>query len=65
VSDGVRRCWRGAGCALGALIAGLVADAASPPVAIALVAALTAANGLIVLVTPFTARLAATPVTAA
>jgi MFS family permease len=50
---GVYRFWRDTGFALGALIAGLVADATSPTVAIGLVAGLTAVSGLIVLATRF------------
>ncbi len=47
-SVGVYRLWRDSGFAVGALIAGLVADAADLPVAIYVVAALTAASGLVV-----------------
>jgi MFS family permease len=47
---GVYRFWRDMGYVLGGLIAGLVADATGYPGAIALVAALTAASGLWVLV---------------
>jgi MFS family permease len=50
-SIGVYRFWRDAGFVAGALIAGLVADALGIETAIALVAALTAASGLIVAVT--------------
>jgi MFS family permease len=50
---GVYRFWRDAGFALGALLAGFVADAASASAAIAVVAALTAASGLFVAVTPW------------
>jgi MFS family permease len=45
---GVYRLWRDLGFAAGAIVAGLVADAASAPVAIWLVAALTLASGLVV-----------------
>jgi MFS family permease len=45
---GVYRFWRDFGFVLGALIAGLGADATSPRAAIAIVAALTALSGLIV-----------------
>ena len=45
---GVYRFWRDFGFALGALIAGVVADLACPGGAIAIVAALTAASGLVV-----------------
>jgi MFS family permease len=48
---GVYRFWRDFGFVLGALIAGLGADATSPRAAIAAVAALTAASGLVVAVT--------------
>jgi MFS family permease len=60
---GVYRFWRDAGFALGALLAGVVADAAGADVAIAVVAALTAASGLFVAATPWhgaPARLVAT-----
>ena len=43
---GVYRFWRDIGFVLGALIAGVVADAACSGTAIAIVAALTAASGL-------------------
>ena len=58
---GVYRFWRDAGFALGALLAGVVADAAGASTAIAVVAGLTAASGLVVAATPWratTARLA-------
>jgi MFS family permease len=48
---GVYRFWRDCGFVLGALIAGLGADATSPRVAIAIVGALTAASGLAVAAT--------------
>jgi MFS family permease len=48
---GVYRFWRDFGFVLGALIAGFGADAASPASAIVIVAALTAASGLIVATT--------------
>jgi MFS family permease len=48
---GVYRFWRDFGFVLGALIAGLGADATSPRTAIAIVAALTAASGLVVAAT--------------
>jgi len=48
---GVYRFWRDFGFVLGALIAGLGADAASPRAAIALVAVLTALSGLVVAAT--------------
>jgi MFS family permease len=44
----VYRFWRDFGFVLGALIAGLGADATSPKTAIVVVAALTAASGLLV-----------------
>ena len=50
---GVYRFWRDTGFALGALLAGLVADAASAGTAIAIVAALTAASGALVASTPW------------
>jgi MFS family permease len=49
-SVGVYRLWRDAGFAVGALFAGLIADAASIEVAIWAVAALTIASGVVVLV---------------
>ena len=48
---GVYRFWRDSGFVLGAVIAGLGADATSPRAAIAIVAALTAASGLAVAAT--------------
>jgi predicted MFS family arabinose efflux permease len=47
---GVYRFWRDSGYVAGGLIAGVVADATGYPGAIAIVAALTAASGLWVLV---------------
>jgi MFS family permease len=61
---GVYRFWRDFGFVLGALIAGLGADASSPRTAIALVAALTAASGLIVAATSWQPRPALRPATA-
>jgi MFS family permease len=58
---GVYRFWRDFGFVLGALIAGLASDAASPRAAIAIVAALTAASGLIVAVTAWKPRPALHP----
>jgi MFS family permease len=52
----VYRFWRDFGFALGALIAGIGTDLASPDVAIGLVAALTAASGLVVAATTWQAR---------
>ncbi|MBI2683939.1 MAG: MFS transporter [Actinobacteria bacterium] len=48
---GVYRFWRDAGFAVGALIAGVGADLTSPDVAIAVVATLTAASGIVVAAT--------------
>ena len=61
---GVYRFWRDFGFVLGALIAGLAADAASPRAAILIVAALTAASGLLVAGTSWQPRpaLQATPI---
>jgi MFS family permease len=53
---GVYRFWRDFGFALGALIAGLGADLVSAGAAIGLVAALTAASGLVVAATPWQRR---------
>ena len=50
---GVYRFWRDMGFVAGALLAGLVADAAGAGPAIALVAAITALSGLAVLATPW------------
>jgi MFS family permease len=47
---GVYRLWRDAGFAVGALLAGLVADLAGLHAAVWVVAALTAASGLVVAV---------------
>jgi MFS family permease len=52
---GVYRFWRDTGFVAGALLAGLVADWLGASEAIAVVAALTAASGLVVLATPWTA----------
>jgi MFS family permease len=46
---GVYRLWRDLGFAAGAIVAGVVADLAGMPFAIAIIAALTAASGLVVL----------------
>jgi MFS family permease len=51
---GVYRFWRDAGFAVGALLAGLVADAAGTGAAIATVASLTAASGIVVAGTRWT-----------
>jgi MFS family permease len=53
---GVYRFWRDFGFVLGALIAGLAADATSPKTAIAIVALLTAASGLVVAATAWRPR---------
>ena len=47
---GVYRLWRDLGFAIGALVAGVIADAYGMPSAIGAVAALTAASGVVVLV---------------
>jgi MFS family permease len=52
---GVYRFWRDAGLAAGAVLAGLVADTAGADAAIATVGALTAASGLVVAGTSWTA----------
>lgn len=49
-SVGIYRLWRDGGFAVGALLSGILADAYGIPVAIAVVAALTAASGLLVAV---------------
>jgi len=53
---GVYRFWRDFGFVLGALIAGVGADASSPRTAIAIVAALTGASGLVVAATSWRPR---------
>ncbi len=53
---GVYRFWRDFGFALGALIAGIGTDLASPSAAIAVVAVLTAVSGLVVAATTWRAR---------
>jgi MFS family permease len=58
---GVYRLWRDLGFAAGALVAGLAADRFGMPVAIALVALLTGASGIVVLVRMRETRTAATP----
>jgi len=47
-SVGIYRLWRDGGFAVGALLSGLLADAFGIPAAVAVVAALTAASGLVV-----------------
>jgi MFS family permease len=49
-SVGVYRLWRDAGYAVGAIVAGVIADAAGFPAAIVAVAALTAVSGILVAV---------------
>jgi len=58
---GVYRFWRDFGFVLGALIAGLAADATSPATAIAIVAVLTALSGLVVIATSWQTRPALRP----
>jgi MFS family permease len=58
---GVYRFWRDFGFVLGALIAGIGADATSPQTAIVIVAALTGASGLLVAATPWQPRLTLRP----
>jgi MFS family permease len=58
---GVYRFWRDFGFVLGALIAGLAADAASPRTSIVIVAVLTAASGLAVAATRWQPRPALRP----
>jgi MFS family permease len=58
---GVYRFWRDFGFVLGALIAGIGADAASPQTAILIVATLTAASGLLVASTSWQPRRAFRP----
>jgi MFS family permease len=53
---GVYRFWRDSGFVIGALIAGIGADATSPKTAILIVAVLTAASGLLVAVTTWQPR---------
>lgn len=56
---GVYRFWRDTGFVVGALLTGLVADAAGAGPAITIVAALTALSGLVVLATPWASESAA------
>jgi MFS family permease len=58
---GVYRFWRDSGFVAGALIAGFAADTTSPRTAIATVAALTAASGLVVAATAWQPRPAMRP----
>jgi len=62
---GVYRFWRDFGFVLGALVAGVGADAASPRAAVLAVAVLTAASGLVVAATSWGPRPALCPVPAA
>ena len=55
-SVGVYRLWRDGGFAVGALLAGVIADAFGIPAAIWVVAALTAASGLIVAIRMYETR---------
>jgi MFS family permease len=58
---GVYRFWRDSGFVIGALIAGVGADAISAPIAILIVAVLTGASGLLVAVTSWQSRPALSP----
>ena len=58
---GVYRFWRDFGFVIGALVAGIAADAASPRAAIAIVAVLTAASGLAVAATSWHSRASLNP----
>jgi MFS family permease len=58
---GVYRFWRDFGFVLGALIAGIGADAASPRAAILIVAILTGASGLVVVATRWQSRTTVEP----
>jgi MFS family permease len=49
-SVGIYRLWRDGGFAVGALLSGVLADAFGIPTAVAVVAALTAASGIVVAV---------------
>ncbi|MDQ2911163.1 MAG: MFS transporter [Actinomycetota bacterium] len=60
---GVYRFWRDSGFVLGALIAGIGADATSPRVAILIVAVLTGASGLLVVATSWQSRQGLRPAT--
>jgi MFS family permease len=62
---GVYRFWRDTGFVLGALLAGVGADAASPRAAIAVVAVLTAASGIVIAATRWQPRPALEPAPAA
>jgi MFS family permease len=56
---GIYRFWRDAGFAVGALVAGVLADRFGMPAAIGAVAALTATSGLVVLVRMYESHLPA------
>jgi MFS family permease len=58
---GIYRLWRDAGFAVGALVAGIVADALGMRAAIWTVAALTAASGVIVALRMYETRATSTP----
>ncbi|WP_219413476.1 MFS transporter [Pseudonocardia nigra] len=58
---GVYRLWRDGGFVVGALVAGLVADAYGLPVAVAVVAAVTTASGLAVAVRMYETHTSASP----
>jgi MFS family permease len=62
-SVGVYRLWRDGGFAVGALLAGVLADAFGMATAIWAVTALTAASGLVVAVRMYETRPATAPVT--
>jgi MFS family permease len=62
---GVYRLWRDSGYAVGALIAGVVADSVGIEAAIGVVAALTAASGLVVAVRMYETHPTPRPVTPA
>jgi MFS family permease len=59
---GVYRFWRDTGFVLGALLAGIAADVSSAETAILVVAAVTAASGLVVTATPWQGRAKLAPV---
>jgi MFS family permease len=61
---GVYRLWRDAGFAVGALLAGVLADLFGLPAAIWVVAALTAASGAVVAVRMYETHLSTVPVAA-
>jgi MFS family permease len=58
---GIYRLWRDSGFAIGGLLAGVLADAFGLRAAIGVVAALTAASGLVVLVRMYETLPAADP----